>query len=164
MAVTSTSLAPARHAVDREALRAELEATRTSFRSLVERLSDEQWRAKSPSTAWTVGEVMVHLTWALAQLPAEVASARLGKGMFNYPAWLANPAGYWLTRWEARNATRQSVVRQYERAMAAVLASLDAVAESEWGLGANFYGHGFYTIEGLFHTPAQHFAEHTAGM
>jgi hypothetical protein len=45
-----------------------------------------------------------------------------------------------------------------------VLATLDAVAESDWGLGANFYGHGFYTIEGLFHTPAQHIAEHTAGL
>jgi hypothetical protein len=47
---------------------------------------------------------------------------------------------------------------------AAVLASLDAVADGDWALGANFYGHGFYTIEGLFHTPAQHLAEHTAAL
>ena len=39
-----------------------------------------------------------------------------------------------------------------------------AIADGDWELGANFYGHGFYTIEGLFHTPAQHLAEHTAAL
>lgn len=150
--------------VDREALRAELEATNTRFCALVESIPDARWRQRSPGCAWTVGEVMVHLTWALEQLPAEVASARGGKGMFNYPAWLANPASYWINRWNARGATRESVVRRYDAAMAAVLDTLDAVADSDWELGANFYGHGFYTIEGLFHTPAQHLVEHTAAL
>jgi hypothetical protein len=106
---------------------------------------------------------MVHLTWALEQLPAEVASARRGKGMFNMPGWISDPASYWITRWNARGATRESVIHAYAAAMIAVLAALDSVAESDWQLGANFYGHGFYTIEDLFHTPAQHLAEHTAG-
>jgi pimeloyl-ACP methyl ester carboxylesterase len=95
-------------------------------------------------------------------LPAEVASARRAQGMFNYPAWLAEPASYWITRWNARGQTRASVVRRYDTAMTAVLASLDSVADGDWELGANFYGHGFYPIEKLFHTPAQHPAEHTA--
>lgn len=151
-------------AVERAALRAELAATNTQFRTLVESLSEERWRQPCPGSDWTVGEVMVHLTWALEQLPAEVASARRGQGMFNYPAWFANPASYWINRWNARGLTRAAVVRRYDAAMAAVLASLDAVADGEWDLGANFYGHGFYTIEGLFHTPAQHLAEHTAAL
>ena len=148
--------------VDRAALRAELEATNTQLRTLVEAIPETRWQQLSPGSAWTVCEVMVHLTWALEQLPAEVASARRGKGMFNYPAWFANPASYWINRWNARGLTRAAVVRRYAAAMAAVLASLDAVADSEWDLGANFYGHGHYTIEALFHTPAQHLAEHTA--
>ena len=150
--------------VDRAALRAELEATNTQLRTLVEAIPETRWQQLSPSSDWTVGEVMVHLTWALEQLPAEVASARRGKGMFNYPAWFANPASYWINRWNARGLTRAAVVRRYDAAMAAVLASLDAVADGEWDLGANFYGHGHYTIEGLFHTPAQHLAEHTAAL
>jgi pimeloyl-ACP methyl ester carboxylesterase len=150
--------------VDRAALRAELEATNTQFRTLVESLSEERWRQPCPGSDWTVGEVMVHLTWALEQLPAEVASARRGQGMFNYPAWFANPASYWINRWSARGVTRAAVVRRYDAAMAAVLASLDAVADGEWDLGANFYGHGHYTIAALFHTPAQHLAEHTAAL
>lgn len=164
MTAITAKTASAPRVVDRAALRAELEATNTQFRTLVESLSEERWRQPSPGSAWTVGEVMVHLTWALEQLPAEVASARHGKGMFNYPAWLANPASYWINRWDARGVTRAAVVGRYAAAMAAVLTSLDTVADGDWDLGANFYGHGFYTIEGLFHTPAQHLAEHTAAL
>jgi DinB superfamily len=149
---------------DREALRSELEATRCAFHALVESLFDERWHQQGPASAWTVGEVLVHLTWALEQLPKEVASARRGKGMFNFPKWLSDPLSYWLTRWTARNATREQVVRQYDQAMAAVIRTLDEVKESDWALGAHFYGHGFYTVADLFHTPAQHFAEHTAGL
>jgi hypothetical protein len=149
---------------DREALRTELEATCGAFQALIESLSDDRWHQKSPTSAWTVGEVLVHLTWALEQLPREVASARRGKGMFNFPKWLADPLSYWLTHWNARNATREQVVRQYDAAMSAVIRALDEVKGSDWALGAEFYGHGFHTIADLFHTPAQHFAEHTVGL
>ncbi len=161
---TGVETAQPRSGVDREALRAELEATNAQFRALAESIPDARWRQRCPGSAWTVGEVMVHLTWALEQLPAEVASARRGKGMFNYPAWFANPASYWINRWNARGVTRESVTRRYDAAMGGVLDTLDAVADNDWALGANFYGHGFYTIEGLFHTPAQHLAEHTAAL
>ena len=52
---------------DRDALLSELEGTRTAFHALVRSLSDDRWRQKSPASAWTVGEVLVHLTWALEQ-------------------------------------------------------------------------------------------------
>lgn len=152
---------------DRAALRAELEATGAAFRTLLRSLSAEQWGQKSPTSDWTVAEVAVHLTWALEQLPKEVDSARQGKGMFNSPkslAWLADSLSYWITRWMARKATPEAISRRYDTAMAAVLRTLDEVKESDWALGAPFYGHGFYSIADLFHTPAEHFAEHTAGL
>lgn len=164
MATITAPTVSAQPRVDRAALRAELEATQAQFRTLVQSVSEEQWRQRCPGSAWTVCEVMVHLTWALEQLPAEIVSARQSKGMFNYPAWFANPASYWINRWNARGASREALVRRYDAAMAAVLASLDATHDGDWALGANFYGHGFYTIEGLFHTPAQHLAEHTAAI
>ena len=149
---------------NRGALRSELEATRRAFHMLVESLSDERWHQKSPTSAWTMGEVFVHLTWALEQFPQEVASACRGKGMFNFPKRLADSLSYWMTRWAARSTTRESILRQYDAAMAAAIRTLDEVKESDWELGAQFYGEGFYTVADLFHTPAQHFAEHTAGM
>ena len=151
---------------DREALRAELEATRTAFHTLLDAIGDDRWRQKSPTSAWTGREVCEHLTWALEQLPQEVGSSRRGKGMFNYPLpkRLVDSLSYWLTRWSARNATRTSIRRRYDAAMAAVLRTLDEVNETDWDLGARFYGEGFYTVTDLFHTPARHFAEHTAGL
>lgn len=149
--------------VDRAALRAELEATRMAFHAFLNALSAEQWRQQSPTNAWTMAEVALHLTWALEQLPQEIASARLGKGMFNFPKWLGEPLSYWYTRWLARNATPAALGRRYDAAMTAVLQTLDEVQESDWELGAPFYGHGFYTIAELFHTPSAHLAEHTAG-
>ena len=152
---------------DRAALRAELEATGAAFRTLLRSLSAEQWGQKSPTNDWTMAEVATHLAWALEQLPQEVASARRGKGMFNSPKsldWLADLLSYWITRWMARKATPEAISRRYDAAMAAVLRTLDEVKESDWALGAPFYGHGFYSITDLFHTPAEHLAEHTAGL
>ena len=54
-----------------------------------------------------------------------------------------------------------ALVRRYDAAMDATLAALATVPDSDWGLGARFYGHGFYTVADLFATPGQHLAEHT---
>jgi hypothetical protein len=154
----------AQPAYDRVAIRAELEATRLAFRTLLDATSDERWCRTSPTTKWTEGQVLVHLTWALEQLPKEVASAGRGKGMFNYPKRLADPLSYWYTRWIARTATRESIGQRYAAAMTAVVMSLDNVQESDWERGARFYGERFYTVAELFHTPADHLAQHSAGL
>ena len=79
MVATTVSVNPPRHMSEREELRSNLEATRARFHALLDAVSDEQWRRKSPSSDWTLAEVFVHLTWALEQLPREVQSARRGK-------------------------------------------------------------------------------------
>jgi hypothetical protein len=146
---------------DRAILRAGLEATRADFRRLLDAASGDRWRSKSPSSAWTVGEVLVHLTWALEYLPKEVEMARQGKGMFNMPKWLADPGSYWMIRWQARKSDPESVRRRYDAAIDAAIAALEAVPDTDWHLGAPFYGHGFHTVAALFETPARHLAEHT---
>lgn len=148
-------------APDRAALRAELEATRAAFHRLLDSARGERWRCKSPASAWTVGEVLVHLTWALEYLPKEVEMARQGKGMFNMPKWFADPASYWIIRRQTHRMDPESLRRRYDAAMDAALAALDTVPDSDWGLGAPFYGHGFHTVTDLFQAPAQHLAEHT---
>jgi hypothetical protein len=147
---------------DRAKLRADLEATRATFHRLLDAAAGERWHAPSGTGAWTVGEVLVHLTWALEYLPQEVESARQGRGMFNLPQWLADPASFWIIRRQARKSDPQSLRRRYDAAMDAVLAALDQVPDSDWGLGARFYGHGFYTVADLFATPGEHLVEHTA--
>jgi len=153
------------HAPDRTAIRAELESVQAAFHQLVDSLSDADWRRKSPSSDWTIGEVLVHLTWSLEYLPREVAQAALGKGMFNnLPKAIADPASLYYIRWLARKANRDNIVQRYDAAMAAVIAALDTVRDEDWGKGAKFYGEGFYSIEDLFHTPLDHFREHSVGI
>jgi hypothetical protein len=146
---------------DRAVLRAKLEATRSAFHRQLVAVADKQWHQKSASSAWTMGEVLVHLTWALEYLPKEVEMARQGKGMFNMPAWLANPGSYWMIRWQARKSDPVSLQRRYDAAMDRVIAAIETVPDSDWRLGARFYGHGFYTVADLFETPGQHLTEHT---
>ena len=146
--------------VDRGQVRAELEAARETFHRLVAE-AGPRWHEKSATTAWTVGEVLVHLTWALEYLPREVEAARKGKGMFNMPQWLADPASYWIIRRQARKSGPAAILRRYDAAMDATLAALGTVPDSDWGRGARFYGHGFYSVADLFATPGQHLAEHT---
>jgi len=107
-----------------------------------------------------MAEVLVHLAWALEQLPAEVAAARRGRGMFNLPRWIADPGSYWLIRWQARHSDPESVRRRYDAAMDAAIAALETVPDGDWALGAPFYGHGFHTVVDLFEVPARHLAEH----
>lgn len=160
----TTSVVQVQSIPDRAMLRARLEATRAEFHRLVDSVARGRWHDKSPTSAWTNGEVLEHLTWALEQLPEEVRRARQSKGMFNIPKWIANPGSYWITRWQARNMEPESLRRRYNAAMDATLATLETVEDSDWMLGARFYGERFYTVADLFETPAHHLAEHTAGM
>src|SRR5687768_16549004 len=164
MATLSLSASQTQSPPDRAVLRAELEATQNAVQHWLATLTDDQWRRKAITSAWTVAEVFVHLTWALEYLPEEVVSAKRGRGMFNYPKFVSDPYSYWSTRMEARRATRPMLARRYAAAMAKVLQALDTVQDGEWSLGANFYGEGYYTVADLFHTPAQHLAEHTQGL
>jgi hypothetical protein len=155
---------PVNERTEREALRAGLEATGAAFQDLLDSISDDQWGRKSPASAWAVAEVFVHLTWALEYLPKEVASARRGKGMFNFPKWLGDPVSYWYVRLLARNSTREVMRRRYDAAMDAAIKALEMVPDSDLELGAAFYGEGFHSVADLFRAPAKHLAEHTAGL
>lgn len=155
---------PVQKITDREALRMGLEATRAAFHDLLYTVPGDRWREKSPGSAWTVAEVFVHLTWALEYLPKEVVSARQGKGMFNFPKWLADPFSHWYIRLIARNSTPEKIGRRYDAAMDSAIEALATVPDSDWELGASFYGEGFHTVADLFVVPAQHLAEHTVGI
>lgn len=164
MSATHMATMERQPAIDREALRAELEATRAVFHDHLNAVSGEHWRQKCPGSDWSVAEVFVHLVWAIEYLPKEIEAARQGKGMFNMPKWLADPLSYWMIRFMARGCTPSSLQERYDAAIAATLEQLETLPDSDWSLGADFYGHGFYTVADLFHTPAEHLTEHTAGL
>lgn len=144
-----------------DALHAELESTRAAFHAILDTVTKTGWRSPSPSSAWTKGEVLVHLTWALEYLPEEIRRARQGRGMFNTPKRIADFASYWYIRWLARTSTPETIARRYDRAMDAVIALLDSIPDEDWAKGADFYAEGFHSVEDLFHTAAKHLTDHT---
>lgn len=161
MATHAVLAHPSQVVSKRDALRAGLENTRLTFHRLVDVAAGDRWHDKSAHSDWTMGEVLFHLTWALEQLPQEVAMARQRKGMFNIPKWIADPGSYWIVRWDARKVDPETLRRRYDAATDAAIAALESVPESDWELGAQFYGERFYSVADLFESPAHHLAQHT---
>lgn len=155
-----TDAAPTGATPDREAVRAELEATRTAFHDLLKSLSPEDWKKKSGNPAWSVGQLMWHIPWATGYVPRVVNACRQGKG-FNPPAWLMDPVNVLITRVGSRGATSKSVAAKYDAVHAAIIACLEGVQDGEWQMSVRSFGER-YTVESAFHGAAGHFREHEA--
>ncbi|HET8626988.1 MAG TPA: DinB family protein [Thermomicrobiales bacterium] len=145
---------------ERETIRAELAATRAAFHRLLDGLTDDDLRRQSGNPAWTVGAVLAHLVWSLALLPREVAAARRGKGMYNFPPFLRDRLNATATRLGGRGQTVRSLRSRYDAAYEAALRTLDGVRDDEFGLGATFWSEGFRDVAGLYRAQADHLAEH----
>ncbi len=150
---------------DCSALCTRLEETRLAFHALVESLPDEEWYSKHTSTGWTVRELISHIVDGLAHTPDAIDHARRGKPFLNLPPllnWLTHPANYWLSKWNARGQTRQTVLARYDAAHLALLNKLESIRDDEWSRGAHCYGEGYKTVLDLCVLPNRHLEEHAA--
>jgi uncharacterized protein (TIGR03083 family) len=144
----------------REAIRGELEATRSQYRELLDSLSDEDWNKKSGNPAWNVRQLMWHLARGTEFVSETVGQCRRGKAP-NPPAFLIDTGNTLLNRWGSRGATRESVAAKYEAGHAALVTLLDTLADDEWQKGVTAYRTPF-TIESSFRSVREHFEEHEA--
>jgi uncharacterized damage-inducible protein DinB len=144
----------------RDALRAELEATRSKYHELAGSLSDDDWNKKSGNPSWNVRQLMWHLAWAGGFTAQGVESCRKGRGS-NPPNFVADFANTWITRIGSRSATQQSVKEKYDEAHDKVIASLEGVQDDEWQKSARVFNR-VMTIEKTFRDHVEHFAEHEA--
>lgn len=147
-------------AVDRNALRTDIEAVRTEYLALLDSLSADDWKAKSANLAWTVGTLMWHMGRGTEFLSQAVAFCRKGKAP-NPPQFLVNPVNSLLNRFGSRGATPEAARAKYEGGHTALLSLLDSVQDGEWAKGAKIYGSD-YTIESVFRTARSHWDEHKA--
>lgn len=143
-------------------LQAELEAMSSNFHALLTEIPAEELRRPSFGTRWTNGELLAHAVASLELVPREIACARSGKGLYNYPSWFLAPVNYLMIKRSARGATTESLGRRFDVALDRARVVLDGVRDDEWRKGANFWGEGFRDIEGLFKIIPEHFAEHSS--
>ena len=157
---TETTTEPAT-AADREALRAELQATHTQYRDLVAEIGEEHWRTRSGNPAWTCGQIAWHLAASPSFIAGQIEGARKGKST-NPPSFLMGmlfKASELRVKFMSRNATPQSVLADYDVGVTRMLGVLDATREDEFAVSKTNFGQT-RTIAELFHVPAEHFAEH----
>lgn len=151
----------------REALRAELEATRQAFYALADSLSREDWTKPTPNPAWNVGEMMFHITTAPNFLPGDVWLIQHLRFVLYPPAFLFHRFNEWYTRRGARQYTLATIKQAYDKAHARTLQALDSIGDDDWQESAHYPNwdpmlSGTVTIEQLFHYVTRHFEAHAA--
>jgi len=153
------------HTNPNDEIRAELEATRASFHELLLSIPEDYWNKPTSNPAWTVGELVFHMTVALRMLPEDVRLIRRLGWTPRPPASLFNWLNERLTRRGARGLTPEEVGEKYDAAHDGVLRLMDTIRDDEWGKGMDYPDwdpllSGHVTLERLFHYPAQHFESH----
>ena len=144
-----------------EVLQAALEDARKTFLSLLDEVSETDWRRPSRTTKWTIGEVFCHITGYLdLMLPAGLANARKGKNMLKMPELLGNYFNYMLARRYSRKFSRQTIGEHYEAVHAKALALLAEVQPDEWSKSTNL-PMGKLNITQLFEYHCQHLQLHS---
>ena len=145
---------------DKDALRAEMEATRGAYHQLLSSLSQEDWGRKSGNPDMTVKDLMWHVAWAMGWLSGSVDAVKAGRRLW-LPPILVDPLRALAMRWLARNVTQEVAARKYDEGYNALLEKLVTVSGGDWLRSARRFGET-RTVEWCFKQPALHFEEHAA--
>lgn len=161
----------------REEIRSELETARARFHSLLESLSEQDFKKQSLNPGWTNGEILAHMTFGFlvvsVLLPMARLWGRLPKGSSKWFAWLLNAftgVFNWFNLLGARGQgkvfTYQRIGNIYDRVYFSLLKKINSIKDDEWEHGMyyptkwdpNFSE--FMTLEKLFRYPITHFHFH----
>lgn len=154
---TTTASPPA----DKAALRDALERTSDEFRQLIAQIPDDKWHATSGNTAFTCGQLAWHIASGLDFSAGLIEAARDGK-QTNLPAFIM-PLAYKINEFRikrsARNATRDSVLADYDREHARLIALLDQCTDADLNIVKTNYAIT-RTVRQMFENPIEHIQEH----
>ena len=121
----------------RQELRQEIEQTRQEFHHLLDSVPDEAFFSSSGNPAWTIGQVLYHMSIAPRMMVLDVQSIRKQSWLFRLiPKLFSRRLFDWLnarlTRYGARNLSRQFLSDEYDRAHASILKVFDSLPDSEF--------------------------------
>lgn len=155
----------------RENLRIEIEETRKSFHQLLESIPDEAFRLPSENPAWTIGEVLYHMSIAPRMLGTDAKMILNQNWLYRLiPVIIPKKLFDWLnkilTKYGARNLTREFLAAEYDKAHLATIKTLDEVKEADFEKKLNYPDwdpllSGEVTLERLFHYVKLHFEVHS---
>ena len=166
-----------RHQQRTQAKSAELVAAHAEFHSLLDSLSDDDWRRRSHNPGWTNGEILFHMALGFFLLPTLLPMirllGRLPKGATRPFAALLNLSTRpfnWVNalgpRLGARLFRRRSLGKTYDWAMGRVLRTVRTVHVGEWQRGMYYPANwdalfrDYMTLEDLLRYPITHMRFH----
>ena len=155
----------------KEELAQEMEATRRDFHHLLASVPEAFYHHPSDNPAWTIGEVLFHMSLAPRFLTADL---RIIIGQ----AWMAKVIGALIPkslfdklnesltrRWASRNMTRKKLGRAYDNAHNTAMRALQKLEEDDFGKSLAYPDYdelltGVVTVERLYRYITIHFKVH----
>lgn len=154
----------------REELQEEIEATRRDFHQLLDEVPDEALPQPSDNPAWTIGEVLYHMSLAPRLMVADVSMITGQRQVYQlFPKLVPQALFDWVnkvyTRSKGRNLSRRQLAEAYDRATEQILKTLAAVQDDDFTKSAEYPGwdpllSGEVTLVQLFHYVKAHFELH----
>lgn len=156
----------------RAQLRNEIIETRRRFHQLLESVPEEAFDWPSDNPAWTVGQVLYHMSLAPRFVIADVRMITGKAWIYRLipriiPKWLFDWINARLTRYGARNLSREFLANEYDKAHQIALHALELVGDDEFKKSVTYPDwdpllSGQVTIERLFHYVKDHFEVHAS--
>ena len=155
-------------------LATEIENTRQRFHQLLQTIPDEAFGQPSGNPAWTVGEILYHMSIAPRFMVADVKLILQRPFLLKLlPKLIPEQLFHWLnarlTRFGARNLNRQFLANEYDKAHTRILQMLDELQEADLQISVQYPDWdpllaGEVTLSYLFGYIKRHFDAHAADL
>ncbi|MDX1378509.1 MAG: DinB family protein [Anaerolineales bacterium] len=155
----------------KEDLTQEMEVTRQDFHHLLDSVPESFYSHPSHNPAWTVGEVLFHITLAPRFLTADLRMI-IGQAWISKVIGLVMPKSVFdklneifTRRWAARNMNREKLKRSYDKAHENAMRALKSLNEADFQKSLEYPAYDellgtVVTVEGLFRYIKIHFDTH----
>lgn len=152
-------------------LEQELDETHRRFMDLVESIPESDYSLPTDNPAWTVGDILFHITLGPRALALEVWMTIHATGLYNFlmrhfPSRFFNSVNAWFGSGRSKRVSRQGLLKAYGRAHAVIKYRLRRAQEEDLGKVAVYPPDyvsdlkGEVSVERLFRYVTGHFEEH----
>lgn len=157
--------------MSKKELETQLENTHRLFIELVHSIPEENYSLPTDNPAWTVGDILFHITLGPRAIALEAWMIVYVPGLFgwvmrHFPSRLFNRVNAWFGRGRSERVSRQGLLKAYGKAHAVIKSRLRRTREEDLGkmvvYPADFVSElaGVVTVERLFQYVTEHFELH----
>ena len=152
-----------------------LDETHRRFIELIESIPESEYSLPTDNPAWTVGDILFHITLGPRALALEIWLTIHMPGLYNFlmrhfPSRFFNSVNAWFGSGRSKRVNRQGLLKAYGKAHAAIKSELRRTREEDLGkvvvYPPDFVSDlaGEVTPERLFRFVTGHFEEHEAAL